>query len=226
MTTPAQAQQAATQRVASISTAWERFVKAVNTDPDTALAAWIGYRVTTAAALAEHPEYLPQPQTPPSTDHTTLRTEYEYLHNWAPSIRSGTVEGIGSSTTVRLVTAEERANYERRAAAYPAALQTHERRIQDLAIWYRLMTPGEREELGPDGNYAAQLDDYEQRAQAFTDYSGAQLYPNPRPTDTCGFAPPNIVPPFAGIAQMRMPPLQLPALVESFDQALTQALNA
>jgi hypothetical protein len=126
-----------TDRVAELANetrlAWVAFINAVHHDGgaaviDTFRAYW-RLRQETVAEHARNP-YLPNTLPRLRGSHAGLYAEYQWLDGWAPSIAAGTVSGVASASVgvgapVRPVTAEERAEYERRFAAY----------AEDVAAW-------------------------------------------------------------------------------------------
>lgn len=127
-----------TDRLTDLATgtrnAWAAFVDAVQHDSgaqvlDTYRAYWRMRRDTLAQHAADpyEPDWTAPPEPPRLVgDEHTLRAEREWLTGHAQAYSTGIVPGRATSTvgtdSSRAYTEEERAEYKRRAEAYPVAL--------------------------------------------------------------------------------------------------------
>jgi hypothetical protein len=210
-----------------INDAHRRFVDAANESPETAGGAWAAYRKAVHNAQNALPETMPAPEGPPMPSSGWLDQEYEHLTGWAPHIAAGTVEAtVSGGSGVRRLDPEEREDFQKRAAAYHENVARHQQLLEDYVIWHRVMTHDERVEHGGSGGYASKIDDYAERAKAWSNATGQQAVPGPCAANQYGFARPYPVPRVPNPYSSGRPTLQMPVPVESFDAALSAALDA
>lgn len=123
--------------------AWSTFTTAARTGSGAAIVeTYRDYWRARTAALAYHAGNPDMPQRGPGNPGgadawRALQDEYQHLTNWAPSIRSGTVvQTAAAGDGARLLTADERGDFERRAEAYHRQRESWDTAVREFDLYH------------------------------------------------------------------------------------------